>query len=243
MGANSNPSGNHLQDRASFSGGGAPSTSNGNSGPDHLASSASGMKHNPGISPDWTVEEQAILDEGLVKYASDSNLTCYAKIAMQLPNKTVRDVALRARWLNRKEIGKRRKEDHSKKNKDKRERVNDSSSKSSHLPSRPTGHSCPAPPVSLDNDDGIPYKAIGGPTGELLEQNTKVFQQISANFTSFQVQDNIGLFCQARDNLIKIMNSMNDTPEIMKQMPPLPVKLNKELANAILPQTSHQMRQ
>jgi len=29
--------------------------------------------------------------------------------------------------------------------------------------------------------------AIGGPTGELLEQNTKFFQQISANFTSFQV--------------------------------------------------------
>ena len=67
MGASSNPSGNHLQDQASFNGGGAPSTSNGNSGPGHPASSASGMKHNPGISPDWTAEEQAILDEGLVK--------------------------------------------------------------------------------------------------------------------------------------------------------------------------------
>ncbi|KAH9606115.1 hypothetical protein KSS87_007257 [Heliosperma pusillum] len=32
---------------------------------------------------------------------------------------------------------------------------------------------------------------------------------------------------------------MSDTPEIMKQMPPLPVKLNDELANTILPRLSH----
>lgn len=31
-------------------------------------------------------------------------------------------------------------------------------------------------------------------------------------------------------------------PEVMKQMPPLPVKLNEELANTILPRTSHSMQ-
>uniref|UniRef100_A0A453CB16 Uncharacterized protein n=2 Tax=Aegilops tauschii TaxID=37682 RepID=A0A453CB16_AEGTS len=67
-------------------------------------------------------EEQAILDELLVKYASDAPVIRYAKIAMKLPEKTVRDVALRCRWMSKKESGKRKKEDHSssKKSKDKK---------------------------------------------------------------------------------------------------------------------------
>ncbi|RRT46355.1 hypothetical protein BHE74_00033761 [Ensete ventricosum] len=56
------------------------------------------------------------------RHASESSLIRYAKIAMLLPNKTVRDVALRCRWMTKKESGKRRKEDHnlSKKCKDKK---------------------------------------------------------------------------------------------------------------------------
>ena len=34
------------------------------------------------------------------RYSSDSNIIRYAKIAMQLQNKTVRDVALRCRWMS-----------------------------------------------------------------------------------------------------------------------------------------------
>lgn len=34
------------------------------------------------------------------RYASVSSILRYAKIAMELPSKTVRDVALRARWMN-----------------------------------------------------------------------------------------------------------------------------------------------
>lgn len=232
-------SANQHQEQSAFNGASTSNPSNGNSGTrQDNSATASAMKHNPGIDTDWTAEEQAILDDGLVKYASDSSVVRYAKIALQLPNKTVRDVALRSRWMNKKEISKRRKEDHSRKSKDKKEKVNDSSSKSSQLASRPGAHPYSAPAVCLDNDDGISYKAIGGPTGELLEQNARFFEQITANFSSFQIQENINLFCQARENLTKIMNSMNDTPEIMKQMPPLPVKLNEEVANTILPRMS-----
>ncbi|KAL2332240.1 hypothetical protein Fmac_019821 [Flemingia macrophylla] len=88
--------------------------------------------------------------------------------------------------------------------------------------------------ITMDNDDGISYTAIGGSTGELLEQNAQVFNQISTNLSAFQVQENINLFCQTRDNILKIMNELNDSPEMMKQMPPLPVKVNDELANSIL---------
>jgi hypothetical protein len=63
-----NPSGNHQEaSSSSFNGhvaaGGNPS--NGNSGApppeNHI------MKHNPGISLDWTADEQTILEDGLLK--------------------------------------------------------------------------------------------------------------------------------------------------------------------------------
>ncbi|GAB4825455.1 hypothetical protein Ancab_008328 [Ancistrocladus abbreviatus] len=228
MAASADPTGNHHEHNPS----------NGNSGgavPDG-SGAGSAMKHNPGIATDWTAEEQSTLDEGLNKYASESTLIRYAKIAMLLPDKTVRDVALRCRWMNKKEISKRRKEDHSRKSKDKKEKIADPSSKSSPLVPRPAGHSYAAPTVSMENDDdGISYKEIGGTTGELLEENKQAFLQISRNFSTFQIHENVNLFCQARENLVKIMNSMSDSPEIMKQMPPLPVKLNEELVNSILP--------
>ncbi|KAJ6973900.1 hypothetical protein NC653_034045 [Populus alba x Populus x berolinensis] len=55
----------------------------------------SSLKHDPGISVEWSPDEQSILDDLLSKYASESNLVRYAKIAMKLKDKTVRDVALR----------------------------------------------------------------------------------------------------------------------------------------------------
>ncbi|OMP10432.1 hypothetical protein COLO4_04514 [Corchorus olitorius] len=63
------------------------------------ADTASSLRHNPGISNDWTPDEQSLLEELLAKYASDSTIVRYAKIAMQLKDKTVRDVALRCRWM------------------------------------------------------------------------------------------------------------------------------------------------
>ncbi|KAB1213247.1 hypothetical protein CJ030_MR5G009658 [Morella rubra] len=241
-----NPSGNHQEaSSSSFNGhvvaGG--NASNGNAGvqPENQA-----MKHNPGISLEWSAEEQAILEEGLTNYPSESNIIRYAKIAMLLQNKTVRDVALRCRWMTKKENSKRRKEEHNltRKNKDKKERVNDPSAKLSHFAARPNVPPYAPPIIPMDNDDGISFKAIGGPTGELLEQNAQVLNQISANLAALQIPDNINLFCQTRDNIHRIMAdlSVNDTPEVMKQMPPLPVKVNEELANSILPRTNLPMQ-
>ncbi|XP_076881974.1 uncharacterized protein LOC143530281 [Bidens hawaiensis] len=56
-------------------------------------------EQNPSVSTDWTPDDQAILEDGLSQYASESNIIRYAKIAVQLQNKTVRDVALRCRWM------------------------------------------------------------------------------------------------------------------------------------------------
>ena len=67
------------------------------------ASSSSGLAVKPNNHDDdlveWTSKEQAILEEGLLKYASESDIVRYAKIAQQLHSKTMRDVALRVKWM------------------------------------------------------------------------------------------------------------------------------------------------
>jgi Ni,Fe-hydrogenase III large subunit len=91
----------------------------------------------------------------------------------------------------------------------------------------------PLPPI--DNDDGISKDAIGGPTGHLLEHNVQVIGQIRANLAACKLQENTKLLVQFRDNIFAILNGMTNMPGIMSQMPPLPVKLNSELADRILP--------
>lgn len=237
MAASANPpAGNNSGQEGTSNGNGA--TSNGLSVPENsvVGPTQAALRHNPGLSVDWTPDEQSLLEELLAKYATESNISRYAKIAMQLKDKTVRDVALRCRWMSKKEIGKRRKDDHnSRKNKDKKEKVTDSMPKSTHVATRANGPPYSQSVMSMDSDDGISYKAIGGTTGQLLEQNAQALDQISANFAVFKIQENINLFTQARNNILTILNDLNDMPEIMKQMPPLPVKLNDELASLILP--------
>ncbi|KAJ0051339.1 hypothetical protein Pint_03147 [Pistacia integerrima] len=202
MAASANPLGNNqegssaAQKSTSANGGVISSNGGANTPAADTTATTSALRHNTGISLEWTPDEQSILEDLLAKFASDSTLVRYAKIAMQLKDKTVRDVALRCRWMTiytyfqKKENGKRRKEDHNsaRKNKDRKEKATDSSAKSSsHLTTRPNGPSYAPPLIPMDTDDGIPYKAIGGVTGELLEQNSQMFNQISANFAAFQV--------------------------------------------------------
>lgn len=250
MAASTNPSGNRNKSSNGNSNGGTNNTNNNNNGnasssnndidvPDAevLGPTIAALRHDSGISLEWTPEEHSLLKDLLAKYASEANIVRYAKIAMQMKDKTSRDVALRCKWMSKKENGKRRKEDHSRKNKDKKEKVTESLPKSSQGANRTNG-----PPyaqsmvMSTESDDGISFEAIGGTTGQMLEQNAQALDQISANFTSFKIHENVSLFCQARNNILTILNdNLNDLPEVMKQMPPLPVKLNEELANSILP--------
>nr|CAB3487505.1 unnamed protein product [Digitaria exilis] len=173
MGANGHPPpASAAVQNGSHSGGGGGGANPSNGG------TAAALRHDPGLAREWSPEEQATLDELLAKYASDAPVIRYAKIAMKLPEKTVRDVALRCRWMNKKESGKRKKEDHnsSRKSKDKK------------------------------------------------------------------IQDNIALFCQTRDNILRVLKEINDAPELMKQMPALPVKINEELVNTMLPRPTVPMQ-
>lgn len=136
--------------------------SNGTATPvtENAATASTGLKHDAGLATDWTTGEQSILEEALNKHAVQTNsLVKYIKIAALLSDKTVRDVALRVRWMTKKENGKRRKDEMqnaSKKSKDKKDKAE------TVLKQTPAGNSVNRSPMSMylspapiDNDDGI----------------------------------------------------------------------------------------
>lgn len=202
------------------------STSRGVSVPDKAA-----VKNNVYIAAEWTPEEHSIVEELLVKYATENKMHRYARIAMQLKDKCLRDVVLRCTWMSKNGKGQ---DDHiSRKNKDKKEKLTDSMPKLTHVASRTNGPRAQAV-MPMDRDGRISYQAIGGPIGQLLEQNAQMLDEISANFDATKIQENINLLFQARSDLLTVVNNLNDGPE-MRLMPPLPVKINEELVNSILP--------
>ncbi|KAI3501934.1 hypothetical protein L1887_29962 [Cichorium endivia] len=209
----------------------------GNSSTSSLSdTSIPGMKHDAGLAVEWSVEEQYKLEEGISKYGDEPSILRYIKIAATLRDKTVRDVALRCRWMTRK----RRKLDElkfGKKFKDKKDNMMESSSKPS-VSSVTTLNVAPFS-VTMNNrfqSGGIPFEAISVSTRHLLEQNKQVFGQISSNISALKLQDNIDLFTHAKNNITAILNDMRYMPG-----PPLPVSLNEDLANTILPTTSQTM--
>lgn len=201
-----------------------------------LLDSVPGLKHDAGLAVEWSAEEQYKLEEGLVRYADEPSIMKYVKIAAALNDKTVRDVAMRCKWMMRK---RRKPEDHmGKKLKDRKDKlvesystINISSSSQLNVASYSliTNH--------LDQSDRLPSEALNV-ARHLLEQNNQVLCQISANLSTFKLQDNIDLFCRTRSSLTAILNNMREMPGIMSQMPPLPLSINEELANSILPSTS-----
>ncbi|KAM3705672.1 hypothetical protein ACB098_03G096700 [Castanea mollissima] len=198
-----------------------------------------GLKHDTGLAVEWSLEEQYKLEQGLENFADEPSIMRYIKIAATLRDKTVRDVALRCRWMTRK---RRKPEEHNvgKKVNNRKDKLVESSSKINI-------HS--APPLNIaaysimmhhmDQNERMPYEVAGisGPTKLLLEQNAQVFNQIAANLSAYKLEDNINLFCRTRTNISAILNDMRDMPGIMSHMPPLPVCINEDLANSILPNT------
>ncbi|XP_031374358.1 uncharacterized protein LOC116189015 isoform X1 [Punica granatum] len=199
-----------------------------------LLDSEPGLKHDTGLAVEWSITEQYKLEEGLIKYADEPSIMRYIKIAATLQDKTVRDVALRCRWMTRKRPGK----------KVNIRKLAESSSKSSAA--LPVNMAAYAPVIHhMNQNDMIPFE-VSGTSGSanprnLLEQNTQAFSRIRANLHLLKLQDNIDLFCCARNNIAAILNNMRNVPGIMSQMPPLPVSIDEDLANAILPYAARPM--
>ncbi|XAR53198.1 hypothetical protein NMG60_11021651 [Bertholletia excelsa] len=208
-------------------------TQAGNSSGSLLVDSVPGLKHDTGLAVEWSVEEQYKLEEGLVMYANEPSIMRYIKIAATLREKTVRDVALRCRWLTRK---RRKQEDHNlgKKVKDRKDKLVDSSCKTNISSASTSNMAAYSFMVNhRDQNEHMPFEVLSGKTRQLLDQNYQVLGQISANLSTFKLHNNVDLFYRTRNNIAAILNDMKETPGIMGQMPPLPVDINEELANSI----------
>ncbi|KAJ8759281.1 hypothetical protein K2173_006801 [Erythroxylum novogranatense] len=216
-------------------------TSNSSGASSLVLDSISGLKHDTGFAVEWSVEEQYKLEEGLLKYADEPSIMKYVKIAAMLRDKTVRDVALRCRWMTRKR--RKAEECHAgKKVSNRKDKLGESSTKinmTSTLPQSIAGY--PLLLHHMDRREPILFEGISATAKHLLEQNAQAFSQITANLSMFKLHDNINLFCCARNNITTILNDMRDTPGMMSQMLPLPVCINEELANSILPNTTQSM--
>ncbi|RVW88587.1 hypothetical protein CK203_033007 [Vitis vinifera] len=86
------------------------------------------------------------------------------------------------------------------------EKGTEPSAKSSQLALQANALPHVMPMIPVDFDDGKSSKANGVSAMKLLENNARAFNQIAANFSSLQIEDNISLFCQARDNLQVLLN-------------------------------------
>ncbi|KAL0700890.1 hypothetical protein Bca4012_057012 [Brassica carinata] len=187
--------------------------------------SVSGAKPDASLASEWSAQEQFRLEDGLEKYKDKPSIMKYIKIAATLPDKTVRDVALRCRWMTRK----RRKAEELNCGK----RLSYSKDKQVELTSS-------IPSVSPSSMASYPFlmpsttSDLSGNAISLLEQNVRAFSQIRANLSSYKAHDNIDLFYQARNNLISIQNDMNNMPGLMSQMPPLSVAIDDDLSATLL---------
>ncbi|XP_047334983.1 uncharacterized protein LOC124938560 [Impatiens glandulifera] len=192
---------------------------------------APSLRNNSSWSTEWTTDEQSILEEGLNEYASLSNIIKYAKIALLLPDKTVRDVAFRCKWMAKVENFKRRKEEPSLTKKSKDKMV-----KSTITAARSPFPTYVQPPVMTrdSNEGGVPYEAVGGSIGQLLEQNVRAFGEINGNLAAYKIHENIGIFYQARENILKMLQELRESGDAMNQMPPLPVTLDEGLINSLI---------
>uniref|UniRef100_A0A5B7CIC7 Myb-like domain-containing protein n=1 Tax=Davidia involucrata TaxID=16924 RepID=A0A5B7CIC7_DAVIN len=215
-------------------------TQAGNTSGSLLLDSVPGLKHDTVLAVEWSVEEEYKLLEGLVKYADEPSIMRYIKIAATLRDKTVRDVALRCRWMTKK---RRKQEDHNvgKKVKDRKDKLVESSSKTNVSSVSPLNMAAyPFIMHHRDQSQCMPCEALSGTTRHLLEQNNQILDQISANLSTLKLRDNINLLFRTKNNITAILNDMRDMPGLMR-MPPLPVSINEELANSILPSTTQSM--
>ncbi|CAN0923875.1 hypothetical protein LINGRAHAP2_LOCUS33805 [Linum grandiflorum] len=184
-----------------------------------LLDPAPSFKNDSGLAAEWSVEEQYRLEEGLEKFSSEPSIMKYVKIAAMIPEKTVRDVALRCRWMTDKLV--------------------EASSKMNVASTRGQNLSVyPLMMQTMNRTASLPFQGLSGTSRHRLEQNVQALNQISTNLSSFKFQENIDLFCRTKNNITAVLNDMSEMPGIMSLMPPLPVSINEDLADSLFPSQS-----
>ncbi|KAG6532545.1 hypothetical protein ZIOFF_006391 [Zingiber officinale] len=203
--------------------------------PDNLSGSIaldpmSPVKHSATVATCWSLEELYVLRQGLMEHATEpTNIMKYIKIAAKLPEKQVRDVAMKCQLIAKEESGKRRKLENY--HAEKKEKVVYSSSLS-------TMHS-----FQPESMTPLLFRVRNMPSNNHPCQEKAVYLDtlsfgqivISSLAETFQVQDNINLFYHVRENIDNILTSMSVNPGIISQMAALAVSIDDNLFQSILP--------
>ncbi|KQJ85243.1 uncharacterized protein LOC100843322 isoform X2 [Brachypodium distachyon] len=234
-----NNNGNGVFGNASVVG---PSSRSSSSG-DAFRGGTSAPKHKfvTGSPSEWTDREVDILKEGLARYGREPNIMRYIKIAAMLPNRTIRDVALRCCWSTGKD--RRKKPDgffSGKKIRDMKPMQDKmvASSTTTNFNMAPTNNLNPFS-ISMQNPNQqcqVPKEApvVDSATQQLLEENNQLLTQIAGNIETFKTEENTSLFLQTNNNIKTILSRMSETPGIMSQMPPLPEFVHEDQLNSLL---------
>ncbi|KAF0893422.1 hypothetical protein E2562_025222 [Oryza meyeriana var. granulata] len=174
------------------------------------------------------------------RYVNEKGIMKYIKIAASIPTKTVRDVAMKCQWLGKRENSRRRKsEEHhiGRKMKDRKGKMAEPSLWGTNHPVQTdTSVSSFMSHNAIQSNQFLTGATeIDNAMQQLLVQNDRILDQIEANMRACQLQNNIDLFHRARRNINGLLQTMNQMPGIMSEMPPLPVSVNENLASFVLP--------
>uniref|UniRef100_A0A0E0KWN7 Myb-like domain-containing protein n=1 Tax=Oryza punctata TaxID=4537 RepID=A0A0E0KWN7_ORYPU len=195
-----------------------------------------------GSPSDWNDRELNTLKEGLVRYAREPNIMKYIKIAAMLPNRTVRDVALRCWWATSKD--RRKKPDGfytGKKIRDMKQ-IQDKMVASASMANFHLAPANTVTPFSIsmqhtNQQCQVPKEEVpivDSATQHLLEENNHLLNQIATNIETFKTGENTDLFFRTNNNFKNILSRMSETPGIMGQMPQLPVQVNEDHLSSLL---------
>ena len=159
-----------------------------------------------------------------------------------LPNRTVRDVALRCWWATSKD--RRKKPDGfytGKKIRDMKpiqdKMVASASMANFHLAPANTVTPFSISMQHTNQQCQVPKEevpVVDSATQHLLEENNHLLNQIATNIETFKTGENTDLFFRTNNNFKNILSRMSETPGIMGQMPQLPVQVNEDHLSSLL---------
>mmetsp|Transcript_69677 Transcript_69677/g.220639 ORF Transcript_69677/g.220639 Transcript_69677/m.220639 type:complete len:277 (-) Transcript_69677:401-1231(-) len=205
---------------------------------------------------EWSQEEQAKLEQAMTKYNVDKcsdSVQRYILISQSLPNKSVRDVALRCCWMKERDRARegRREVAMSKKTRTPRNRDPDNPSifSTGHMPMggmhggmmggmhggpmmmpfHPGQAMHPGMQRALmledHGRDGV--GSLPGMPQHMLEQNVGLIHTVRQNMSGCRIQENTELLGAFHRNLLNLIAGLPKMGR-MAQMPPLPVKVSRE---------------
>ncbi|XP_066352675.1 uncharacterized protein [Miscanthus floridulus] len=191
-----------------------------------------------GSPADWSADEIATLNQGLIRYAHEPSIMKYIKIAAMLPTKTIRDVALRCVWTPGKESSRRKPDGyHAGRNMTYSKNKMAASTSVTNIPMPPPNNVFPFSTSlhhpSQNNLVSMEVPVLDSAT-QLLEENNQLLSQIAANIRTLKTEENVDLFLRTNNNIRAISERMRETLGIMDQMPSLPVHVNEEHLSSLV---------